>query len=235
MIRPPRNDDEVPIWRRWVQAILRGERPSEKVWSRSAKFGGDTNYTEFLSDGTLKFSGAATCFVDELGDVTKLKVQGTDIDENAAENTIGLMTTCNPADDYLYANVQFNHYRKNGAVVFPHIHWFQAAAAVPNFLLQYRWQKNLGTKTTAWTNYRMVSTAIAYSSGTINQICYGAGITPPSGDGISDILQIRLTRDKNNTTGAFTGADSLNATANITSFDIHLEVDQMGSASEYVK
>ena len=193
------------------------------------------NYAEFEIDGTLRFYGDATCFRDEFGDITKLKIAGTGITETLTENTVGLQTSCDYANDYLISNFQFNHDRKHLAPVFPHVHWFQTQNNTPNFLFQYRWQLNGQAKTTAWSNHKMKTNAFTYTSGTLNQITYGLGITPPAGDNVSTILQVRFTRDKTNASAAFTGSDTHTATAEITSLDIHIEIDAIGSRTEYSK
>ena len=72
-------------------------------------------------------------------------------------------------------------------------------------------------------------------SNTSFQITYGLGITPPVGDDVSTILQVRFTRDKTNASGAFTGSDTHTATADITSLDIHIEVNMLGSHEQYTK
>ena len=102
-------------------------------------------------------------------------------------------------------------------------------------MIQYRWQIQGGAKTTAWTNYKMNTPAFSYTSGVLNQICNGSGITPPNGAGISDILEVRIIRDNANATGIFAGANVYNATARVTSVDIHVEKDTIGSNDEYTK
>jgi hypothetical protein len=196
---------------------------------------GDGDYADFESDGTLVFYGDSTVFRDELGDITKLKVAGTGINESLTEGTIGLQTSCDYVNDYLIANFQFNHDRKHLAPVYPHVHWFQTQNNTPNFLFQYRWQLNGAAKTTGWSNLKMTTNAFTYVSGTLNQITYGLGITPPVGDDVSTILQVRFTRDKTNASGAFTGSDTHTATADITSLDIHIEVNMLGSHEQYTK
>jgi len=196
---------------------------------------GSGNYAEFEADGTLQFYGDASVFRDEFGDITKLKLQGSGITESATENTMGFDTGCAYASDYLWANFQFNHDRKLGAPVFPHIHWFQTENTTPNFLVLYRWQLNGKAKTTAWSLHKMTTSAFTYVSGTLNQISYGTGLTPPSDDNVSTLLQVRITRDKTNASGAFTGSDTYTASAATTSFDIHIELDSVGSRTEYSK
>ena len=73
-------------------------------------------------------------------------------------------------------------------------------ANVPNWLLQYRWQTQGAAKTTAWTSAKYSTHAATYTSGTINQITKWAAIAPPTGAGLSDIVQFRILRDTANDT-----------------------------------
>jgi hypothetical protein len=201
----------------------------------SLTVGGATDYTSIAADGSLSFTGAATVFRDEFGDITKLKVAGVGISEDIPNGTVGLMTTCDYANDYLIANFQLNHDRKHLAPVYPHVHWVQTQNNTPNFLFRYRWQLNNTARTTAWSNLIMKTNAFSYVSGSLNQITHGLSITPPIGDNVSTILQVQFTRDKTNASGAFTGSDTHTATADVTSLDIHIEVDTVGSRQEFVK
>ena len=201
----------------------------------SIKIGDATNNTEIQADGTIVFNGTATVFNDIAFDAIALQQSGPGVSINNVESTVDYLTTANDAD-YMFINVQFPHSRKNGANVYPHIHFFQAQTGAPNFALQYRWQKNGGTKTTAWTAVKCNTLATTYTAGTINQIAYvNGGITPPSGDGLSDILQLRIIRDTTNGLGLAYGADPYGATVSVIQCDVHYEMDQIGSKTEYSK
>jgi hypothetical protein len=130
-------------------------------------------------------------------------------------------------------NIQLNHDRDLGTNIYPHLHWWQASATMPNWLVQYRWQIQGAAKTTAWTSIEWTANAFAYSTGTLNQITTFETIAPPSGDGHSDILQFRILRDVGNDSGKFDGDDALNASVYATMFDVHKVVDKLGSASEF--
>ena len=172
---------------------------------------------------------------DEYGDVLTLRSVGTGVSINAAES-VAEFTVASDLNDFLYKNTQLNHDRDETAVVSPHVHWFQASNAVPNFLFQYRWQVNGGTKLTPWLNLRMNVPFFTYVSGTIHQLCdLAADIAPPAGSTISDIIQFRLLRDNANTSGAFTGADPYVGTVGVLSVDIHIQTNSLGSTTEYVK
>jgi hypothetical protein len=210
--------------------------PDEKLQVvGTAMFGEDTtNFTKFEADGTMVMNGTATVFDDLTGDITRTQTGGTRVSILNAENAI-VFTDSAITTDYAIFSYQMSHKWKAGSVIFPHIHYEQTTANVPNWLIQYRWQRQGTTKTTSWSNYKTNTSAFTYTSGTLNQIGYGAGITPPTGYSMSDIVQIRLIRDTNNSTGVFAGADPVTGSVSVTAADIHLEYDSLGSRTEYVK
>lgn len=199
-----------------------------------AQLGGAESYLEILADGTLRLVGSATVFDDITQGIAAARSSGPGVAFNAVEATMDYLTTAN-LDDYAVLPFQLKHQIKFGAPIYPHVHWEQVQANTPNWLMQYRWQRSNGSKTTAWTNYKCNTNAFTYVSGTLNQISYGAAIPAPEGYSISDIVQIRLLRDTANASTLFTGADPYTVTASATSFDMHVEIDSLGSAAEYVK
>lgn len=208
---------------------------SDNIESSVAKFGGDVNYTEFYSNGTMKMYGDATVYDDVTYDAIGLQKQGPGISDNFPEGCVEFLTTANQAD-YLIINAQLPHARKNGVNVYPHIHFWQAQNTIPNFAIQYRWQVSGGAKTTAWTARKCNTLAFTYTSGTINQIAYvDGGVAPPSGDTISDIFQWRVLRDTTNALGLTYGADPYTTTVQIMQCDIHIQKDDLGSETEYGK
>jgi len=200
-----------------------------------AKFGTNTDHTLFEEDGSMIFSGSATVWRDELGDVTKLQESGTGITESTTESAVGFETGMSYTSDYLYTNIQLNHDRKLSAPVYPHIHFSQTTSSFPNFIALYRWQVNGQPKVTDWTPIPTTGGVFSYTSGTLNQIALFSPLTPPALSDVSDVLQFRISRDKTNSSGLFAGQDTLNTTVYLTSFDVHYEVDTVGSRKEYVK
>lgn len=200
------------------------------------KYGGATNYSEFEADGTLVSRGDATCFRDELNDLnrTGLNNPSSHIIQDLTEGALVFKTTCD-LNDWAIMNVQINHDWKLGSNVKPHIHWWQAQNATPNWLIEYRWQRNGQAKTTAWTRAICNSNVYTYTSGTLNQISGFPVITPPTNYSLSDILQIRFIRDVANGSGLFAGADPYTVNVSATSADVHIEVDMFGSRQEYSK
>lgn len=217
--------------------------PSDQIVTKSGtnsmtgvnKFGSTSNYTQLGTDGTLTQVGNATTFDDIVFEMLPSRL-GAGITKPDWDSTNkGFLFPQNDTSEYVEIMVQIPHKYLAGSTVYPHIHWFQTENNTPNFLIRYRWQKNGGTKTTGWTDYKCTTNAFTYVSGTLNQLSYGAGISAPVGYSISDILQIRLFRDTNNTSTVFSGADPFTTTVGVMSMDVHIEVDTFGSRTEYTK
>jgi len=181
---------------------------------------------------------------DELGDILTIQRNGAGITLNIAEATVDFdynaAYNATPAlADMLYKNVQLNHDRNVVSNLYPHIHWLQAKNYSPNFLFQYRWQINGGAKVTAWTFLKCNNLVWVYAAGTIHQISYSLPIAPPVGSTLSDIVQFRIYRDTSNASGQFTGNCPYNTGGNascpVMSFDVHINLDQIGSTEEYIK
>jgi hypothetical protein len=199
--------------------------------------GGTEDYTEFDATGHQSMAGDARPWRDEYGDAVTLKVQGTGVSADAAEGTVVYATNA-ALDDYLYTNRQLNHDRDETSKIYPHIHFLQAENKTPNFLLQYRWQINGGAKVTSWTSLACKTLAFDYPAGggTIHQIAgTAAGITPPAGSSLSDIVQFRILRDTANASGEVGGADGYSAAVHILSFDVHIQTNSLGSTEQYEK
>jgi len=80
----------------------------------------------------------------------------------------------------------------------------------------------------------------AYSSGTIMQTSTASieiDLTGATGGqlAVSDFIDIEVTRDTDNTSTLFAGADPLTGNALLKAFDIHLQQDASGSMAEYEK
>lgn len=196
--------------------------------------GGD--YVDIDTAGHTRLIGGATCFLDEFGPLIgqRLESPGSNITQNNAEGSLTFDNSCDLAD-YVTMSVQLNHDRKEGADVIPHLHWWQTTSAMPNWMIRYRWQRNGQAKVSGFTNAIWTSNAFTYTSGTLNQITSFGAITPPSGDGVSTILQIRLIRDTGNASTLFSGAEVGLGSMDAVFLDTHKEVDSYGSNTEYTK
>lgn len=194
------------------------------------------NYSEFEADGTLKFHGNATVFRDEMHTLIHQSKNNNAarMVDNIAEGSLTYKSNATVVD-YAIMSVQLNHDRKNGADVYPHLHWWQTTINMPNWLLEYRWQRNGQAKVTAWTELAHIENAFTWVSGTLNQITRFTPITPPSGDGVSDVLQIRLSRDVAAASTIYTVAETSPVDQDALSLDVHIEIDTIGSRQEYIK
>lgn len=224
-------DGQIPVWHQSTNVF---DFDVNIYMQPAHKVGTPTDNTEFELDGTIRFNGNATVFDDLTGDITRTKTVGTRVALNDSENTIDFSSSATTSD-YLFLSYQMSHKWMSGTNIYPHIHYQQNNLNTPNFLIQYRWQRNGQPKTTAWLNLICNTNVFTYVSGTINQISYGAFIGAPVGYSISDIIQIRVIRDTSNSTGLFAGADSYTGTVSVTAVDIHYQIDTIGSRDEYLK
>jgi hypothetical protein len=130
---------------------------------------------------------------------------------------------------------QLSHRWKFESDVKPHIHWTQASALLPNFLLEYRVYKLGGTKPAVWT--KAVSTPVfSYPGGTISQISSFPDIDMAGIDAVSAITEYKFFRDTTNASGEFAGADPLSASVDVQEFDVHFFMDTpQGSKNVYSK
>ena len=150
----------------------------------------------------------------------------------------GLVNFKNNCDlnDYLSMTIQMSHRWKVGSVLYPHLHWSQQDADMPNWLIHYGWFINGAAGFGAYAYQKWTANLYTYSSGALNQITKFGSITPPVGAGLSDILHVRIFRDVANTAAQFAGAESgTPADAYALNFDIHFEIDSAGSDTEYTK
>lgn len=130
----------------------------------------------------------------------------------------------NDPSEIIYFNVQLPHRWKVGSVVYPHVHWHQAANQAPVWKVDYRWA-DIGGAVGAWQTYTMDVLVKTYTSGTMHQISNNSTGISGAGKTISSILQCKLYRDDNVYTGD----------AGAVSFDVHIEVDSFGSDTEFSK
>jgi len=197
------------------------------------------NYTAWDYTGTGQAFGLATCFRDELQSVTGTQITSPagDFQQNIAEASVTAKTSARYPTDFITTNWQINHDWALGTSVYPHIHWWQTEADMPNWLIAYRWQKQGSAKTTAWSELPWTTNRATYVSGTLNQITGFGAIAAPAGYGqVSDIIQVRLYRDVTNASTKFTGgAEASPLDQDIVNLDAHIEVDMLGSREQYLK
>lgn len=153
---------------------------------------------------------------------------------NYAENRMDFATNCRYDDEQIAMIAQIDHKVYEGADIHPHLHWMQAEDDDPNWLMKYRYVKK-GVAVGSWV-LAIPSTqrVFTYSAGEIHQITEFPTLTS-HGLTLSDIIDIQLFRDVANTSTEFAGADTYSVAAGAKEFDLHVQIDQPGSSSEYVK
>ncbi len=196
------------------------------------------NYSEIGQDGVLRLHGGATVWQDMVMDISGRRlssVSGT-VDYDFDEVAISFSPDGDIADagDRVCGNQQINHQFKVGAEVTfkPHIHWWQPVTtnAVGDvvFTLQWRLQRNSFVKATSWTAITAAAGTgdvwdhTAKADGDYNQITRFDNIVVACA--ISDTIQLRLTR-----------TDSVSGAVLGYFFDLHGEIDSLGSEDEIVK
>lgn len=169
----------------------------------------------------------------------KMESPSSHITYNTTRTTVRFLKTCDWNDDWLSMTIQMSHRWKTGTVVYPHLHWQQTAAAMPNFGISWLWETNGALLATSWTRVAHTENAYEWTTGTLNQITKFGSITPPEGAGLSDLLLIQIWRDVANESTLFTGGAEVDVNvqdnADAYSFDIHFEIDSAGSDEEYTK
>ncbi len=193
---------------------------------------GAGNYATFEADGTLRLAGNATVFDD-------LRVEGATARAGVVAPTDGtgfrgdgnhqMRTFLHTQADEIQFYVQFMHGLKTGSVIYPHFHYMPVTAdtGVVKFVLGYYWA-NVGAQFgTPEATHALTDTIGANSQWTHLIADNAAGLTLTD-VGISAIMKCRLYRD--NTVGGNLAA----AVAGLY-FDIHVELDTLGSREEYTK
>jgi len=140
---------------------------------------------------------------------------------------------------------QMPHKKKFGTPVYPHIHWGQRKDYIPNMIIDYRFYNNgkeafNATDPGVWTQSIITDGVFPYQGEAyLAQISAFPPIQPPENENVSAILEIKLYRDTNNSSGLFAGACPYNTGGDISvllkELDLHFQVDQLGSTEEYIK
>lgn len=194
---------------------------------------GDTsgnNYTEFESDGSMRFNGDATVF-DDAFPVQLFTPSGTSAPDliTVAGGIVGWGFDGNTTTEYLYGSVELPHKYKEGSDIDFHIHQvnFTAGAGDVKWNLEYVWAPITGAIPSVATTVSSVNTI---ASGDVRN-CKPVTIATISGVGrkISDVLMFRLYRNPAD------AADTFPADICVTAMGCHYEIDTVGSRQPLVK
>lgn len=198
------------------------------------------NYLEVQEDGTDVRVGNATQW-DEISQSVvgkNLYVNAGRIDYNYDDLTVDFSSNARYPNENIGVVSQMLHARKVDSDIYPHIHWIQEDAGLPNILVEYRWYGNGEPVTATWTQVALTSAdnVFVYSGGVMQQITriilpVGSGIDK----GLSSTFEVKIYRDNSNSSGLFSGADSYPTIFKVKYYDIHIEKDTIGSREEFVK
>ena len=138
---------------------------------------------------------------------------------------LGLLFPQNNAAEIVYLIVQFKHNRKDYTNVRPHMHFIQDNVLTPVYKMDYRWYENGDLMPGGFTTITAVDFVFTYAAGNMSQMVSFPEIDGSAIGSLSSIMDIKLYRDDNVAIG-----DSL-----AKEFDIHYEIDSLGSRGELVK
>jgi len=199
--------------------------------------GGD--YSEFEPDGTLVANGDATVF-DEVSQsfvgANIFTVAGR-VDYNFDELTLDFAGNARYPDEPVGIVIQALHAWKTGGKVRPHIHWIQNSDNNPNILISYRVYGN-GEVPPAWTLKALTSddNVFEWSGVGMQQITeFNLADSVFSSMGLSFTIDVKIYRDTQNVSTLFSGVDSYSGVWSAKYYDIHFEMDMIGSREEFVK
>jgi hypothetical protein len=192
----------------------------------SLAVGTTENYCKIDSSGTIRLSGAATVWEDLAMPLTSSR-RGSNNLPDFDETNVGYLFPKNDTTEILYIIVQMPHQWKLGSTIYPHVHWCQGNSSNATFNIDYKWLDFAGSTTASFTTYAMGTTESAYVAGsTMHQLSSNpTGISGSSISNISSLFLVKLYRNDNTYPG-----DALTY-----QFDVHYEIDSLGSNKEFAK
>jgi len=151
--------------------------------------------------------------------------QGATAEPNFDETNVGLLFPQNDDTEIVFIIAQMPHDWKTGTNIRPHIHWQQSANTAVTWKMDYKWFENGGAVPASFTPISTSTGIFTYTSGDFAQISSFPEIDGSSISSVSSMMLIKLYRDDNTTTGDVLAFE----------FDIHYQIDSLGSRFEFVK
>lgn len=185
--------------------------------------------------GHLTFAGNGVQWREAQAGALGIQSVSGKITSNSGTVTYDYAADCSNSD-FMYGNIQLNRDRALASPIYPSVHWLQAQSGAPNFMLAYRWQRMLRAQDATWDTLNLTRLAKTYYSGTIHQMSYGDSIPPPDSTNISDVLQLKIVRDRANGTGRFgSSTDPTSSAIPVLTVAVHYYADSFGSDTQYSK
>lgn len=183
----------------------------------------DSNYIHIDSTGHLSLLGKAKIW-DDLRSPATLTKRGINDKPDFDFTDIGLLFPAgSDTTEKAIVIFQMPHSWDTGTTISPHIHWIQTSSDTIVWKMKYRWYNN-NTTPSAFVVDSAVNQVFEYTSGSLLQISSFSDIDG-SGIGLSSIFECFIYRDDNNL-----AQDVL-----YKEFDIHYQINTLGSNEEFVK
>lgn len=135
-----------------------------------------------------------------------------------------VVDTSGPSKCSMYFTIQVPHKAKLASKLYPHIHYKQEGSNTPIFVLKYK-VYNINETTNKIYSNLVLSNRITLETDKTHGIVNG-GYIQLSGNSISSIIVINI---------YLRTPASPNINCNAWQFDLHYEIDALGSNAEYIK
>lgn len=197
---------------------------SNKIFDDSNKYGGEADYTEFETDGTMVARGAATTWNDVNISLVPPAGQSSALPAVIAINGDAYLdcyafSGTNSTPDEIHGSIEVLHDYKEGSDIVFHVHWAPTTAAIGNvkWQLRFAWFNPLGIPAGVTQTVVDTTSGIAWQEQNSSFIISGVGKT------MGSRFIFCLFRDP---------VDALDTyAANVAAYDmgIHYEKDTLGS------
>jgi hypothetical protein len=202
-------------------------RPNDFKGPQKFGLNNENNYLLIEEDGTPSLHGDATGWEDLRFPATQLRVNPTINKPVFDFVNVGYLFDSETTET-LFMLAQMPHSWKEGSSIEPHIHWQPSTTTIGNVLwqLEYKWTNVNDVESGSW---QIISVLSPTSEITLKHQISSFGLIPANDKKISSILTMKLSRIGGDV------SDSYNADTILKEFDIHYEIDMIGSRQPYIK
>lgn len=204
------------------------------------RFGLGADYVSLTQDG-IRLAGAATAWDDLMIPGTSVKTTGTSPPSLAGgfagDNTLDLYVFDGVNTlEQVFFTIQMPHNWKQGSTIYPHVHFSptstntgDTAERVVRFGFEYTWA-NIGGTFGATNTLNLDSDPfVPNTSQWAHLLCKNATGIDGAGMTLSSMLVCRLFRNPDD------AADTYPQDVAFLQFDMHYEIDSLGSETEFAK
>lgn len=157
------------------------------------------------------------------------------INYNFAECGIDFAANCRYDEDVTSIVYQIAHTWKVGTNIIPRLYYTQNQDETPNWLMEYRVYNHQDTIPATWVKLTGTDISSYSSSETINQLHTFGEIEMSNVTKISPIIDIKLYRDVDNSSGQFTSSDPYSGDALLKEVNLNYKIDAPGSRTDLEK